>query len=62
MIPRSNDVMWFIFGGLVDVLISPSSNLNIFRKIAAGLAALPSNADAERNTARDEKGMMPDFC
>src|SRR5437899_12408295 len=47
MIPRSNDVMWFIFGGLVDVLISPSSNLNIFRKIAAGLAALPSDSAAD---------------
>ncbi len=62
MIPRSNDVMWFIVGGLVDTPYFPSSNLNIFRKIAAGLAALPSNADAERNTACDEKGMMPDFC
>jgi hypothetical protein len=54
--------MWFIVGGLVDTPYFPSSNLNIFRKIAAGLAALPSNSDAERNTACDEKGMMPDFC
>jgi len=44
------------------MIIFPSSDFNIFRKIAAELAVLPSNADAERNTACDEKGMMPDFC
>ena len=62
MIPLSNDVMWFIVGGLVDTSYFPSSKLNVSENFAAGLPALPSNSDAERNTAGDEKGMMPDFC
>jgi hypothetical protein len=62
MIPLINDVMWFIVARLVDTPYFPSSKFNIFRKIAAGLAALPSNSDAERNTACDKKGMVPDFC
>ena len=62
MILLSNDVMWFIVGGLVDTPYFPSSKLNISEDFVAALAALPSNSDAERNTACDEKGMMPDFC
>ena len=62
MILLSNDVMWFIVGGLVDVFISRVLSSTFQKNFAAGLAALPSNSDAERNTACDEKGMMPDFC
>jgi hypothetical protein len=48
-------------GGLVD----PYSQLlsSTFPKHSeASLSALPSDSDAERNTACDEKGMMSDFC
>ena len=62
MILLSNDVMWFIVGGLVDVLISRVLSSTFQKNFAAALAALPSNSDAERKTACDEKGMMPDFC
>ena len=62
MIPRSNDVMWFIVGGLVDVLSSRVLSSTFQKNFAAASSALPSNSEAERNTACDEKGMMPDFC
>jgi hypothetical protein len=57
MVARTNDVMWFI---LVDWLIAFISRVQ--KNFTAGLPGLPSNADAECNTAGDEKGMMPDFC
>ena len=62
MIPLSNDVIWFIVGGLVDVLISRVLSSTFQKNFAAASSALPSNSEAERNTACDKKGMMPDFC
>jgi hypothetical protein len=62
MIALSNDVMWFIVGGLVDTSYFPSSKLNVSEKFRSWVSGLPSNSDTECNTARDEKGMMPDFC